>query len=234
MQEKKTPVADEVAAQIKSILLSGELKRGQKLQSEIKLAGRIGAGRSSVREALKLLAASGYIELVPNRGAFAVVTSSEDMPSPKNGAVIWLNVNRESLAELFDVRICIEPFAAGLCARNRSEEALQKLKETLEHFLIALEEGNYDKLAQLDFDFHRIILACSGNRFLIDMYGQLLQLFMQYSRSSYTATDSKRCTYTEHKAIYDAIAARSPEEASLAMHLHIAIAVRRMTEIQRS
>ncbi len=234
MQAKKTPVADEVAAQIKSILVSGELQRGQKLQSEVKLAERIGVGRSSVREALKLLAASGYIELVPNRGAFAVVASREDMPSPKNGAVTWLNVNRESVTELFDVRICIEPYAAGLCARSITTEKLQKLKDNLGYFLAALEEGCYDKLAQLDFDFHRIILAGSGNRFLIDMYGQLLQIFMQYSRSSYTAIESKHCTYAEHKAIYEAIAARSPEEARLAMHLHITIAVRRISEIPRS
>ena len=59
----RTPVADEVANRIKEILFSGELVHGQKLPGETRMAERLGAGRSSVREALKQLAAAGYIEL---------------------------------------------------------------------------------------------------------------------------------------------------------------------------
>lgn len=81
--KNKTPVADEVAGRIKEILFSGELSHGQKLPGENKIAERLGVGRSSVREALKQLAAAGYVELVPNRGAFAVVTSSDEMPVPE-------------------------------------------------------------------------------------------------------------------------------------------------------
>ena len=120
--ENKTPVADEVAGRIKEILFSGELSHGQKLPGENKIAERLGVGRSSVREALKQLAAAGYVELVPNRGAFAVVTSSDEMPSPRDGAVRWLSVNRSSVDELLCVRSCIEPFAAELCAGRADKE----------------------------------------------------------------------------------------------------------------
>ena len=84
--------------------ITGEPAHGQKLPGETRMAERLGVGRSSVREALKQLAAAGYIELVPNRGAFAVVTSRDEMPSPKDGAVNWLSVNRDSVNELMRVR----------------------------------------------------------------------------------------------------------------------------------
>lgn len=230
--ENKTPVADEVAGRIKEILFSGELSHGQKLPGENKIAERLGVGRSSVREALKQLAAAGYVELVPNRGAFAVVTSSDEMPSPRDGAVRWLSVNRSSVDELLRVRSCIEPFAAELCAGRADKELCAVLAENLSDFEKALRRGQSDKLSKLDYEFHRMILDGSGNRFLVGMYSQLLQLFMQYSRSSFRATDSKLATLAEHRMIYEAIEAGSGEEARYAMSLHISIAVRRLGDVE--
>lgn len=231
MSKTKPSVTDEVAAKIKVILFSGELEHGQKLPGENKLAERLGVGRSSVREALKQLAASGYIELLPNRGAFAAVTSSDELPSPKDGAVSWLSVNRDSVDELLNVRRCIEPYAAELCASHISDAELARLRGVLDSFAEAVEKKQFENLPQLDFEFHRLILDNSGNRFLVGMYSKLLQLFMQYSKNSFRVTDSKQSTLAEHKAVYDAIAARSPAEAHLAMSLHISIAARRMNEI---
>ena len=154
--ENKTPAADEVPGRIKEILFSGELSHGQKLPGENKIAERLGVGRSSVREALKQLAAAGYVELVPNRGAFAVVTSSDEMPSPRDGAVRWLSVNRSSVDELLRVRSCIEPFAAELCAGRADKELCAALAENLSDFEKALRRGQSDKLSKLDYEFHRI------------------------------------------------------------------------------
>ena len=70
-----------------------------------------------------------------------------------------------------------------------------------------------------------MILDGSGNRFLVGMYSQLLQLFMQYSRSSFRATDSKLATLAE-------ACAGSGEEARYAMSLHISIAVRRLGDVE--
>ncbi|MBQ8508411.1 MAG: FadR family transcriptional regulator [Clostridia bacterium] len=228
---ERKPVADEVSAKIKEFLFSGEIKRGDKLPSESALAERLGVGRSSIREALRLLASSGYIELLPNRGAFAAVTNEDELPSPQSGALAWLTDNRRSVAELLDVRLCIEPFAAELCASHISDKALAELGETLNAFERAMAKGDAATLAQCDYDFHRIILVGSENKVLISMYKQLLQMLMQYSARSFTVTNTKRDTYAEHKAVYDAIAARAPVEARCAMLLHISIAKRRMSEI---
>ena len=228
----KISAADEAARKIKELLFSGELEKGQKLPGENALAEKIGVGRSSVREALKQLAASGYIELIANRGAFAAVTSEDELPSPKDGAVSWLNVNRESVDELLMVRSCIEPLASELCAKCVDDNMLERLRELLGAFEDALEQAEYDELPRLDYEFHLTILEYSGNRFLIGMYKQLLSLFMQYSSSSFRATDSKRNTLAEHRTIYEALCSHSPVEARLAMELHISIASRRMKEVR--
>ncbi len=219
-----TQKAEYTAQKIKEMLFSGVYCRGDKLPSETKLATDLGVGRSSVREALRQLNASGYIEIIPNRGAFAAVTSEDEMPSPRS----WLEINADKVAELLDVRSCIEPYAAALCAEHITDEGLRLLKKQLDGFERALDSQDWTTLAKYDLEFHRIILIESHNRYFIQIYQPLLEGFMQYSSRSFAATYSQGNTHNEHHAIYNAIALHAPEEARMAMQLHITIAKRRV------
>ncbi len=219
-----TGVAEKAAQRIKEMLFSGNFKRGDKLPGETTLAKELGVGRSSVREALRSLSASGYVELIPNRGAFAAATSESELTSPRS----WLEINRDKVDELLSVRSCIEPFAAELCASFITDEGLKKLGEQLDGFEAALDTEDWKLLSQYDLEFHRIILNESHNRYLIQMYQPLLEGFMQYSQRSMAATYSQSNTLSEHRAVYTAIAGHSPEEARAAMQLHITIAKRRV------
>lgn len=222
--KERIGISEKVAEEIKKMLFSGNISKGEKLPGEIILAKNLGVGRSSVREALKLLSASGYVELIPNRGAFAIITSEEELPSP----VSWLEVNRGKVDELLSVRSCIEPFASELCAKNITDKGLVTLKRALDGFEEALDSEDWELLSKYDLDFHRTILNESHNRYLIQMYQPLLEGFMQYSPRSLAATYSQSNTLSEHKAVYNAIVERSPEEARAAMMLHITIAKRRV------
>ena len=94
MKDHPAQKAEYTAEKIKEMLFSGALKRGDKLPSESRLAAELGVGRSSVREGLRLLDASGYVEIIPNRGAFAAATCEEEIPSPRS----WLEINAEKVA----------------------------------------------------------------------------------------------------------------------------------------
>lgn len=224
MKKSNTQKAESTAVKIKEMLFSGNFRRGDKLPGETHLAADLGVSRSSLREALRLLDAEGYVEIIPNRGAFAAATCEEEMPSPRS----WLEINADKIAELLTVRSCIEPLAAELCALHITEEGLQALKDQLDSFEAALDSQDWALLAQYDLQFHRTILNESHNPYLIQMYRPLLEAFMQYSQRSFAATYSQGNTHSEHRAIYNAIAIRSPEEARIAMQLHITIAKRRV------
>lgn len=216
-------VADQAAQMIKKMLFSGTYQRGNKLPGEIRLAEQLGIGRSSVREALRQLAAEGYVELIPNRGAFAAATCEEELPAHKT----WIEINRDMAADLLDVRICIEPFAAELCAKNITEDGLLRLRQLLDAFDAAIPSADKELLSRLDLEFHRAILTESQNRYLLQMYEPLLDAFMEYSCNSTGETYASRDTHAEHFAVYNAIAVHSPLEARAAMQLHIAISQRR-------
>ncbi len=224
--KKNTGVTEQTAKAIRELLFSGSLQPGDKLPSETKLAADLGTGRSSVREALRLLAASGYVELIPNRGAFAAVTREEDLPSPRT----WLEINRDMVSELLAVRMCIEPYAAALCATHITPDGLDQLRGLMDSFMESTAKGEMERRSLLDYEFHRLILTHSRNRYLAPMYEPLLEAFMQYSRRSNVVSPAPQNTLAEHYAVYNAIAAHAPEEARAAMELHLRIAVRRLKE----
>ncbi len=226
--KQNTGVTEQTARAIRELLFSGALQPGDKLPSETKLAADLGTGRSSVREALRLLAASGYVELLPNRGAFALATREEDLPSPRT----WLEINRDMVSELLAVRMCIEPYAAALCATHITAEGLDQLRGLMDSFTESTAKGEMERRSLLDYEFHRLILTQSHNRYLAPMYEPLLEAFMQYSRRSNVVSPAPQDTLAEHYAVYNAIAAHAPEEARAAMELHLRIAVRRLKEAE--
>ena len=199
-------VSGATAEKIRQMLLSGVYRRGDKLPSEAKLCEELGASRTSVREAL-------------------AATSEEEIPSP----ALWLTLNREMVADLLSVRMCIEPFAAELCAKNISDAGIEAMRALLEEYA-AVGARDAEQLSRLDLAFHRAVLDGSKNSYLIRMYQPLLEGFMQYSRRSTAAAHTRAKTLAEHSAVLDAIAARSPAEARAAMQLHISIAMRRVRQ----
>lgn len=231
MENKKTPVAYELAERIKrEILFSGDYKAEDHLPGEVALAERLGAGRSSVREALKLLAASGYVTIIPNRGAFAQVTSESELPGIGSGVLDLLGSDRVPVEEMLGVRGCIEPYAAGLCAEKVDSATLGRLHGIIDEFAVCTD---LKRLSELDYEFHRLILEGSGNKLLGEMCRSVLRYFMIYSFNS-NRRRNEMSTSDEHRAILRGIEARSPEEASAAMRLHIEIAKRRFYERQNS
>ena len=219
-----TVIVETTAENIRKMLLDGSWQTDDKLPSEMKLAEQFGVGRSTIREALRILAASGYVKIIPNRGALVGITREEDVPSPKS----WLMINSDMISDLLSVRLCIEPFATEMCAQNISEEGKIKLKQLLDGFRDALYVKDWKLLTELDLAFHSTILQESQNRFLFDMYKPLLESFTQYSQRSLAVGFPSISTLSEHMAIYEAIIAQSPAEAYAAMLLHLNIAKRSM------
>ncbi len=221
---KKAPVAYGLAERIKNeLLFSGELEKNSRLPGEVALAARLGAARSSVREALKLLEASGFVSIIPNRGAFAIVTSRDELP--ELGVRELLESNRISVDEMLEVRGCIEPYAARLCAKNADSGLISRLGGLLDEWNTSLDAK---RLSELDCEFHRLILEGSGNRLLGELCKSVLRYFMLYSQSSNESNDRSQ-TLLEHRAILSAIAAGAQSEAEAAMRWHIELAKRQFS-----
>jgi len=123
---RRLKVADSVAAQLEQLITRGDIKPGEKLPPERVLAERFGVGRSSMREAIRVVEASGMLRTDHGRGVF-VVSDKKAMPKLSDLLVF----DDFTVPELFEVRLSLEPDAASLAARRITAPELADLQRIL-------------------------------------------------------------------------------------------------------
>lgn len=199
------PLRDTVIDELRRRILSGELAQGERLVED-RLAASLGVSRNPVREAIRVLASEGFVQITPRVGAAVASLSSEEAN------------------ELFDVRMAIEGLAARLAARKSSPEAVERLHLVLESAKDAVESGRHDVVADLNTAFHRAVGEVAGNSYLNLMMAPMLQRAQWVF--SQTAAVRGPHSWTEHLHLYEAIAAGDEDEAQARAIAHVAAARR--------
>lgn len=199
----------------------GEWKPGDKLPSVVELSASFGVGRSTVREALSALKATGWLDIRHGGGTFV----KKELPSERNEQADPFK-EAASIMELLEVRKVLETGTATLAARNRTTEDLDALGAVLVTMRDALEADDTAAGEQADVAFHAAIAAASHNSLLsglMDSMAERLSRTIGQTRELwfYQETSTAARLLEEHHAIYDAIAAGNAEEASRLIGTHL-------------
>lgn len=191
---------------------------------EAELCKRLGASRSVLREAVKMLTTKGLLNARPRQGTWVEPEANWNLLDPD--VLNWQLERKFSLSLLIEfnqVRLAIEPEAAALATRNADDKAKAAILAALDR-MKAAEAGNDDPLTS-DIAFHVAILLASGNRF----YGQLRDLVDAALRTSIRLTNQRKgvrlASIADHQRVADAIMAGDAAGASRAMHALIAEAL---------
>jgi len=219
--ERKT-VYEKVVQVLKSSIMSGELKPGDRLPSERKLAEMLNVSRTSVREALKILAAEGLIQIRHGQGIF--VNGLEDPDNLIREFVRVAAVDDATIKDFLEIRRILEVNAAKWAAVRASDEQLNQILELLEKTKDLLK--NKDKgllllLADHDTRFHNLLAEATGNSVLVKIMRNLLDLLSEVRLRCLQIEGRPLKSLAEHEEIAKALIARSPELAEKAMDLHI-------------
>src|SRR5262245_28732342 len=210
-------VTDEAIEKIKRMIVSGELAPGDRLPREADLAGRLGLSRNSLREAVRALTLVRILDVRQGDGTY-VTTLAPDVLLDAVSFVIDLHQDR-SVLDLLEVRRILEAATASLAARAISGDQLAELGRLLEESAAC---ETIEELVENDLAFHRTIGTASGNPVLAKL---LEGLSSRTSRAriwrGITQGGVLERTIAEHRAIYEAIAARRPELAEAAMTVHV-------------
>lgn len=209
---------DVVAQGIGRGILEGEFPIGSILPRDAELMERYSVSRTSLREALKTLAAKGLIEAKTKVGTTVLGRKSWNMFDPDILAwQIGLGVDRQFLASLFEIRQALEPLAAAAAARYRSESELGRITEAWT--AMRDEGGTRDGFTTADLAFHRAILEASDNPFLRSI-GSVIEAALALSFTISSPVDDPQrlaASGEQHRLVLNAIAARNPQAASDAM-----------------
>lgn len=197
--EKIVPIRDQIADQLRSDIISGELAPGAKL-NEQGLATRFGVSRGPIRDVLLQLTKEGLLVTKSNVGA-----SVAEMLSP-------------SLQKLMvDIRRRIETHAVKKLKGQMVAEDFEALDYLLERFNNAFAEGDFTEVTKADIEFHKYLVDKAGGQELVNLwYPVVLRMRMNYKR-----IDSPKDGVKEHRAIVDALRSNDVKKAAAALKANI-------------
>jgi DNA-binding FadR family transcriptional regulator len=201
-------------------IVSGDLRPGDLLPSEPDL----GASRTVVREAVKVLAAKGLVESRPKTGTRVRPREEWNLLDPD--VLAWHqggstgSVNETLLRKLTEVRLIIEPAAAELAAARAEAHdiaALDTAFQLMEQATNVRGAFDVETFVQADMQFHLAILQAGRNDLLEQMSRVVYSALLVSFRSTSSLPGRAGAALPKHRAILDAIRARDPRAAGAAM-----------------
>lgn len=202
---QKKSLADEVAAKLQEQISLGHYKVNDKLPIEPELMKNFGVGRSTIREAIKILTNSGLLRVQQGVGTFVEQAASREPMDQR--------LKRANMHDLNEVRQLLEIKIAEKAALNRTEKDITAMKTHLANRKIAAEAGLLEACVDADINFHVAIAEASKNEILADLYKatsvHLKNWFMQIYPDTAIFTE----TSAIHEQLYKSIVAGDAKKA---------------------
>jgi DNA-binding GntR family transcriptional regulator len=191
-----------LAEEIESLILSGELAPGSRLDEQ-SLAQRFEVSRTPVREALRRLANTGLIDLKPNRGAFVAT------------------ITAERLEEMFVAMAELEATCARLASMSMTPIERRGLQRLHENMAEMVERALVDEFTAANETFHNMIYAGAHNSWMEEATLSLRRRLAPYRRAQFRTPGRIARSHAEHDAVVKAVISGEPARAHAAMLHHV-------------
>ena len=207
----------DIVGQIQEMIVSGELRPGDRLPAERQLAEQFGVSRTAVREAIKSLAEKGLVDIMVGRGTFVTSPSHEHLVE---SMTLLLSVEDTPIEDLQEARALVEVPIAGLAAEHRAEAHLDTLRARLAEMEGSL--GDVERFVTADTGFHVELARATGNPTLV-LLTQALTALIQKERTFmlHFHEEELRAAVESHRRLLTAVEARDAEATRRAMQDHL-------------
>jgi len=187
---------------LKTEIVKGSLKPGTKLL-EGKIAEQMEVSRTPIREALRELAAEGFVKISPNQG------------------VVVSNASIEDVQEVLQIRGVLEGLAARLAAKIMNKEEIKELENYLKQMEYYTNKNDALAFSEMDAEFHELILGICGNNRLIQIRKNLSDQAHRYRIRSLSIPGRLKYSLKEHREIVEALKRKDVEQADRLSQKHI-------------
>lgn len=193
---------EQVAATLRQMLVEGLIAPGGKL-NERELCEELNISRTPLREAIKMLAVEGLVELLPNRGSVAIELSAADV------------------RHTFEVMAGLEGLSGELAAQRITESELDEIKALHYEMMAAYTRRDLSAYYQLNAAIHRAINQAAKNPVLTATYNQVNARLQALRFRSNQDGEKWQHAVDEHAAMIDALSARDPEALRHVLMSHL-------------
>lgn len=217
--------SEAIYEQIKTLIVQGQLKPGDRLPSERSLMEVMGRSRPTVREALRMLEREGFIRTVPGGSGAVVQQLSTDIVAQSLDTM--LQVGQVSLTELGEFRLHNDVAVARWAAQRRTQSDINALSACLDKMERHIQEKDWESFVGLDPEFH-CLLAYAGKNTVAAVMSQVLSQLSNPITLKRFANQPERDTEKQilniwdmHCRIFEAVRDGYPQKAEEAMAFHI-------------
>ncbi len=201
---KRLSLTDEVAQRLQQQISLGQYQPGDKLPTEPALMQEFGVGRSSIREAVRILANAGVLRVQQGVGTFVEASTGAEPLSQR--------LKRAEFADLDEVRKLLEQKIAEKAALYRTEADIEKMRQCLDKRAEMSAANDIMECIKADIAFHSAIAAAAQNSIMADLYNTVAQHLLQHFAVIHTTTKPFTETQHWHGQLLQSIIDQKPEE----------------------
>ncbi|MEW5723532.1 MAG: FCD domain-containing protein [Thermodesulfobacteriota bacterium] len=214
VRNEKAPLR--IIGQIRSAILQGKLRPGDKLPVEQELTANFGVSRQTLREALRALEILGLLEIRSGSGGGAFI-SEVDLETAKESLTNFLQFKKVSITHLSEIRKGLEPISARLAVTRMTGEELDQLRELQARCHQVLAKQRFEELMLLGIEFHRRIAGATRNPLLVLILDLVENLLIDVKRALHVDAAFSRRFLQCHDLIFQALEARDEATAEREM-----------------
>lgn len=212
---RRQPLVNQVLDYLQQQITTGALPVGSKLPPEPELMATLAVGRSTLREAMRVLAHMGLVDVRPGDGTYIRSSAPEAEPLAQR-------LQRARVIEVYEVRYALELECARLAALRRDETDLAALERALQKRRSFLPLGNEEAFVEADLAFHTGIARATKNAVLADLYQAFTNVHHESWVKASEALGSTEQGQVLHEQLAEAIFRRDPHQAQQLTELMLA------------
>ena len=224
-------ISEEIVSQVKQLISKGELKPGDRIPSERELATMLGVSRPSVREAIMVLEAMGFVESRQGGGTYVKALTEASIMNPL--AKLVEKRDPELLRSLAEVRMGLESWSAYLAAQRATDSDIAEMRRLYKIMEKQAAKGGWSP--DVEAEFHYAITSASHNSLQMHVLDSIHSLFHATIQVAlmefYQQEGHVQLLLTHHHDIMEAIAAHDPELARKKMMEHLAMVEEKMAQL---
>lgn len=209
---RRSALADQVIAQLRAQITSGEWPVGSRIPTEPALVEQLGVARNTVREAVRALAHNGLLDIRQGSGTYVVATS-------ELAGVMNRRFAAAEPGHVAELRSALEASAARLAAERRTAQDLRQIDALLERRERAWESGGAAAFVEADATLHMAIVAASHNEVLAEIYADLGGVLRDFLRAD-VGEELRPEAHMDHARLVEAIRAGDGDRAAAEASAH--------------
>ncbi|MBR0139368.1 MAG: FadR family transcriptional regulator [Firmicutes bacterium] len=206
---------DLVSEQLQELILGRHYPPGSRLPIEADLAAKFRVSRSTIREALKGLQASGILVSTAGKGTFVSDTALMSIQLSRFNKML---ISTEQVKDLVELRYALEPEMARIAALRRTDKDIDAMRSCIDSMRTTEDR---DVLLQYGHDFHRAVCKSTHNSMMTALHYSISNQLLMLRRMDFLTLEVYLSGIDEHQSILDAIIDGDGERAEMMMKKHL-------------